>query len=121
MAAQDVICRVEAERDEERRRSLASAWTSPDAPPTLSVADVLHMATRGGAKALNLDDVVGGFDVGMHFDAVCATFPDVPGGDVLTPICLRESDGTTQMLEKLLLCGDERNIEAVYVKGTRRI
>ena len=35
----------------------------------LSIDETLYLATRGGAKALGLEKKVGGFEVGMEFDA----------------------------------------------------
>ncbi|KAL2165065.1 hypothetical protein VTH06DRAFT_361 [Thermothelomyces fergusii] len=40
-----------------------------DETDRLSVEDVLFLATRGGAKVLGLADKVGGFEVGMEWDA----------------------------------------------------
>ncbi|EHL02229.1 putative guanine deaminase [Glarea lozoyensis 74030] len=35
----------------------------------LSIEEVLYLATRGGAKVVNLEDKIGGFDVGKEWDA----------------------------------------------------
>lgn len=119
-AAEDFVKRVESAGSAQERQSLAREWIAPDAPSPLTLSEVLYMATRGGAKALSLDHRVGTFEKGLAFDALLARFPDVPGTDVQTNICLRSSDGAAERLEKLLFLGDDRNVDAVYVQGVRR-
>ncbi|KAK8028294.1 guanine deaminase [Apiospora marii] len=51
------------------RRAPADIDDEERARATLSVEEVLHLATRGGAAVLGLEHKVGGFEVGMEWDA----------------------------------------------------
>ena len=43
----------------------------------LTIEEVLYLGTRGGAKVLGLEDRVGGFEVGMQWDAQLVGLGDV--------------------------------------------
>jgi guanine deaminase len=49
--------------------------------PQLALAEVLYLATMGGAEVCSLQDRVGNFVVGKEFDALLID-PGVPGGNV---------------------------------------
>lgn len=81
----------------------------------------LFLATLGGAQALSLDDKIGNFIVGKHFDALLIeTFAgqtdkfDLP--KALTEK-LSDEEKFQQLLQKFIYTGDDRNILNVYVKG----
>lgn len=78
----------------------------------LSHFDALYLATQGGADALGLGGALGTFDVGKAFDAVVLTAePTVlqfPGGAAEAP---------EDVLQKILLLGDDRNVREVFVGG----
>ncbi|KAL7812066.1 guanine deaminase-like protein [Trichoderma aethiopicum] len=80
----------------------------------LSLEEVFYMATRGGAKVVGFEDKVGGFGVGMEFDALVVDLRDEVGG---VNVGLEEGDGPERMLEKFVMTGDDRNIVRVYVRG----
>ncbi|KAL7942816.1 hypothetical protein V8C42DRAFT_330463 [Trichoderma barbatum] len=82
---------------------------------TLSLGEVFYMATKGGAKVVGFDDRVGGFAVGMEFDALVVDMRDERGG-VNVPWD-EEGDSAEKMLEKFVMTGDDRNIAQVYVRG----
>ncbi|EHK19559.1 uncharacterized protein TRIVIDRAFT_216521 [Trichoderma virens Gv29-8] len=82
---------------------------------TLSLEEVFYMATKGGAKVVGFDDRVGGFAVGMEFDALVIDMRDDRDG-VNVPLD-EESDSAERMLEKFVMTGDDRNIAQVYVRG----
>lgn len=97
----------------------------------LSVEETLHLATRGGARCLGLQDRVAGFAVGMAWDA---QFVDL-GPEVLwdrepvgatSSVTAPADCGNVQIypgmswpdrLAKWVFCGDERNTRAVWVQG----
>lgn len=85
----------------------------------LSVEEVLHLATRGGARCVGLDGVVGGFEVGMQWDAqlvaLDAIGEDGSGGDGNVDVFGWES--WEEMVAKWLFNGDDRNTTKVWVKG----
>ncbi|CZT15970.1 related to guanine deaminase [Ramularia collo-cygni] len=88
----------------------------------LSVAEALYLATRGGAKVVGLEGSIGGFEVGMDWDAQLVRFGQVGDTEGLGS----ESDGLVEIfgneswedkVAKWLYTGDDRNTHAVWVKG----
>ncbi|KAJ8114044.1 hypothetical protein OPT61_g3982 [Boeremia exigua] len=82
----------------------------------LSLDEVFHLATLGGAKVLCLDDCIGNFAVGKEFDAVWVT-TTTGLQSTMTPV--EEDDSLRTVFEKFVLTGDDRNITNVYVRGRR--
>ncbi len=87
----------------------------------LSVEDVLFLATRGGAQVVGLTDTVGGFEVGMEFDAQLIglgrvnELGDVEDGEGDVDIFGWET--WEERIAKWLFNGDDRNTKKVWVKG----
>ena len=113
----------------------------------LTIQTLFWLATLGGAQVCNLEDKVGSLEVGKAFDAIVVnirnTSTDSPspvsphnlnmwgvgddqdlimesrrrkdGGDGGEDERLREE--LDAMLERLLFCGDDRNLRRVYVQG----
>ncbi|KAK3672977.1 hypothetical protein LTR78_007087 [Recurvomyces mirabilis] len=88
----------------------------------LSVAEALYLATRGGAKVVGLEDRIGGFEVGMDWDAQMISFGDGVGDK----LGLDQSAGLVEIfggeswedkVAKWVYTGDDRNTKAVWVKG----
>lgn len=88
----------------------------------LSVAEALYLATRGGAKVVGLEDSIGGFEVGMDWDAQLVRFGEVGDTEGLGS----ETDGLVEIfgnetwedkVAKWLYTGDDRNTHAVWCKG----
>lgn len=80
----------------------------------LSVEELFYLATRGGAGVCSVGDKVGYFAVGMEFDAcVISTRVD---DQIMTMV---EEDSLRTTFSKFVMTGDDRNIEAVYVRGRR--
>lgn len=86
----------------------------------LTVEEVLYLATRGGAKCLGLEEKVGGFEVGMDWDA------QMVGLAVVGEDGERVGEGNVDMfgwenweerMAKWLYNGDDRNTKKVWVKG----
>jgi len=86
----------------------------------LGVEEVLWMATRGGAKALGLEERVGGFEVGMEWDAQFVDLGAEVGEDGVGGrggVALWGGEGWEERMAKWVFCGDERNTRAVWVGG----
>jgi guanine deaminase len=97
----------------------------------LSVEEVLWLATRGGARVVGLDGVVGGFEVGMEWDAQLVGLGEVDaqgeaaiaGGDAEEGAA---EDGNVDVfgwetwddrIAKWVFNGDDRNTRKVWVRG----
>lgn len=101
----------------------------------LSVEEALYLATRGGAKVCNLEHRIGGFEVGMDWDAQMIGLDVVGGdGDGDDDAGGEGANGKMDFLEtgivdvfgheswddnvnKWVYGGDDRNTLAVWVKG----
>ncbi|KAF2828579.1 guanine deaminase [Ophiobolus disseminans] len=101
-----------------RHLSLQSAQDSDK----LSTEEALYLATRGGAQVVGLEDKVGGFEVGMEWDAQLVRLGVVDeagntgeafGGAV--DVFGWEAWG--ERVEKWVYSGDDRNTVAVWVRG----
>lgn len=110
--------------------SQAPAGSENTGRETLSVEEALYLATRGGAKVVDMEDQIGGFEKGMYFDAQLIEL----GAPVET---LSESeevmvDGVEmdagnidvfgwenweEKIAKWVWNGDDRNVRAVWVSG----
>jgi guanine deaminase len=103
---------------------------------TLDFRHAFYLATLGGAEALGLDHRIGTFRVGMEFDAlILSAGPSTsdslghdtpPGVGLVKPTISRplrsmvqcfETDSTEDLLQKILVLGDDRNIAHVFVQG----
>ena len=81
----------------------------------LSAYESLYHATLGGAKALDLDNKLGNFNVGKEADFVVLN---------LKPTALQElrqsrAKSLEDSLFALFTMGDDRNIEATYIYGQK--
>ena len=93
----------------------------------LSVEETLWMGTRGGARCLGLEGKVGGFEVGMEWDAqfvdLGARVGDGSGGGGEEGVGGKgnvevwEWMGWEDVIAKWVFHGDDRNVKAVWVKG----
>ncbi|XP_021362507.1 guanine deaminase-like [Mizuhopecten yessoensis] len=79
----------------------------------LDYQEVFKMATLEGAKVLDMEDVIGNFEIGKEFDALVVD-PDVNGG----PIDIFEDDTVEDAFQKFTFLGDDRNILKVFVAGS---
>ncbi|KAJ7063430.1 hypothetical protein C8F01DRAFT_1055762 [Mycena amicta] len=84
----------------------------------LSMETLLYLATLGGAAVCNLEKSVGSFAVGKSFDALLVNVRDDAGNPAIwgsrsgSPV-----DSVRGYLEQFLWCGDDRNIQSVFVGG----
>lgn len=92
----------------------------------LTSHDVLYLATVGGAKVLKIEDKVGSFKKGFKFDAQLISLDCTDSNiDVFdfqkpnwneNPIHVSKKK-FSDLIDKWLFNGDNRNIEKVYVNG----
>ena len=85
-----------------------------DGTAAVSLEEVFHMATVGGARVVGFGDEIGNFETGKQFDALVVDVSDSRGG-VNAP--LEENDTNRTMVEKFIMTGDDRNIARVFVRG----
>lgn len=87
----------------------------------LSTEEALYLATRGGATVVGLQDRVGGFEVGMEWDAQMISLGEVgeEGGEKFEegPVDVFGWESWAERVEKWVYSGDDRNTVAVWVKG----
>lgn len=86
----------------------------------LTVEEVLYLATRGGAKCLDLQDRVGGFEVGKEWDAQMiglATVNEDGERDGEGNVDVFGWEDWEEKMAKWLYNGDDRNTKKVWVKG----
>ncbi|RKO99152.1 hypothetical protein CXG81DRAFT_14929 [Caulochytrium protostelioides] len=105
---------------------------SPAAPyAPLTVAEVVYLATRGGARAVGHADDLGYFGPGCRFDALRVdlavgafvpaptTSPPPPAGHAhaFAWVPRFPHDTLRDLFEKWIYLGDDRQIQAVWVQG----
>ncbi|GAB7357069.1 hypothetical protein MBLNU459_g7885t1 [Dothideomycetes sp. NU459] len=87
----------------------------------LSTEEALYLATRGGAKVVGLEDRIGGFEVGMDWDAQRITLAAVPDDGEFVgeegPVDIFVHESWSDKVHKWVYNGDDRNTAAVWVKG----
>lgn len=81
----------------------------------LSAFESLYHATLGGAKALDLDDKLGNFNVGKEADFVVLNLQST----ALQQLRQSRSKSIDDSLFALFTMGDDRNIEATYIYGQK--
>jgi len=89
----------------------------------LSTEEALYLATRGGAKVVGLENRVGGFEVGMDWDAqmisldVVSEDGEMDEADSKGPVDVFMWESWSDRLNKWFYGGDDRNTAAVWIKG----
>lgn len=81
----------------------------------LSAYESLYHATLGGAKALDLDDKLGNFNVGKEADFVVLNIK----ATALQQLRQSRSKSLEDSLFALFTMGDDRNVEATYIYGQK--
>ena len=81
----------------------------------LSAFESLYHATLGGAKALDLDDKLGNFNVGKEADFVVLNLKPT----ALQQLRQSRSKSIEDSLFALFTMGDDRNIEVTYIYGQK--
>lgn len=94
----------------------------------LSFKEAIYLATLGGAKVLNLDGKVGNFVLGKEFDALVVNLKATPGSNSNSSLQQITGESTvdifqhetvSDLIEKFVYLGDDRNIVEIYVKGKK--
>ncbi|KAK9456711.1 hypothetical protein V1511DRAFT_456796 [Dipodascopsis uninucleata] len=80
----------------------------------LSIENVLHLATLGGAAVCGMSDILGNFEVGKKFDA---QFIDLTSRSSPVDVFPWELQNTEDLIAKWLFNGDDRNVSDVWVNG----
>ncbi|GAD95749.1 chlorohydrolase family protein [Paecilomyces variotii No. 5] len=89
----------------------------------LSVQEALYLATRGGAKVVDMADQIGGFEVGMSWDAQLIELSSI---DDRSAESINDAQGSVDIfgwetweekIQKWVWNGDDRNVKAVWVNG----
>ena len=107
------------------------AHNSPDESrrANLSAEDALYLATRGGAQVVDMADKIGGFEIGMFWDAqlielgpcVSAGQDDTPEADqqniAVSNVDIFGWESWEERIAKWVWSGDDRNVRAVWVNG----
>jgi len=87
----------------------------------LSTEEALYLSTRGGAAVVGLESKVGGFEVGMEWDAQMIDLGEVDeqgnGGSFGGPVDVFGWESWGEKIEKWVYSGDDRNTVAVWVRG----
>lgn len=82
---------------------------------SLSAAEALYHVTLGAAKALNLEDKLGNFNIGKEADFIVCDLKATP----LQALRQQGSQSIEDALFALMMMGDDRNILASYVYGEK--
>lgn len=91
-----------------------------------SIATLLYLATAGGAAVCGLEKQVGSFAAGKSFDGLLVSVRDEVGNVGIWGLTDNLPHGITVKersnlldgwLERFFFCGDDRNIEKVFVQG----
>lgn len=100
--------------------------STPAGGETLSVEEGLYLATRGGAAVVDMADEIGGFDIGMSWDAqlieLGAVNRDTSGKlagctGVLSNVDIFDWEDQTEKVHKWVWNGDDRNVRKVWARG----
>lgn len=81
----------------------------------LTAPDLLHLATKAGAEALGLDDIIGDFSVGKQFDALWVH----PEAGSTMDVALRHAFSDEDALAKAFALGTSPSVTATWVAGER--
>ena len=87
----------------------------------LSTEESLYLATRGGARVVGLEEKIGGFEVGMDWDAQMISLGSVSEDGEMReaegPVDIFMQESWADRVNKWVYNGDDRNTSAVWVKG----
>jgi guanine deaminase len=99
------------------RHAMMASYAREAAAPGdkgLSIDEVFHLATLGGAQVCGLEDKIGNFVVGKEFDALVV---GTRGSERGIMTMMEEEDSLRTVFDKFVMTGDDRNILRVYVQG----
>ncbi|KAI7850991.1 guanine deaminase [Circinella umbellata] len=81
----------------------------------LGTAELVYLATLGGARVLGLQETIGNFAVGKAFDALVVDLNSENGSSV----DLMGHETPLQKVEKFLFNGNDQSLAHVFVQGRR--
>jgi guanine deaminase len=81
----------------------------------LSAGHAFYLATRGSARALDLEDTIGSLTPGLEADLVVLDLKSTP----LIAFRMRHAADLTEALFVQMTLGDDRAVRATYVAGKR--
>ncbi len=90
-----------------------AAFASRRVKRSLSVAQLLYLATHGGAKVLHIADKTGTIEIGKFWDACLVDLEVLDSPVDFFPW----QDNILELIDKWFYCGDDRNIVNVWSKG----
>lgn len=97
-----------------------------DGGERLGVEEALYLATRGGAAVVDMAGEIGGFDVGMTFDAQLVQLgscsPNLIAKNendtgAVSNVDIFGKESWTEKVHKWVWNGDDRNVKMVWVRG----
>ncbi|KAJ2746681.1 hypothetical protein GGI20_001182 [Coemansia sp. BCRC 34301] len=104
-----------------RDNGVQPARGSNDVP--LEAAEVLFLATQGGARVMGMAEQLGSLDANKLFDALVVdmSVPNSPVPSIEATPAVRDADSPDEAwrmrLEQFVFLADDRNISRVYVGG----
>ncbi len=85
---------------------------------SLSAFKALFLATLGGAKALSLDQKIGNFNLGKEADFIVLNLQATPLMAMRNPEqSVRSLSELAKAVFSMMILGDDRTVEAVYIAG----
>ncbi|GAO50788.1 guanine deaminase [Saitoella complicata NRRL Y-17804] len=93
--------------------SRLAGFVNDDRKDQLSLSEVIHLATLGGAKVLSIEEETGNFIPGKWFDALLVDLSPSSRSNVQ----IFDDEDTATRLSKWVFCGDDRNLGRVWVGG----
>ncbi len=86
---------------------------------TLSAVQMLFLLTLGGARSLSLDHAIGNFEPGKEADFVVWNCRSTPIMDFRNRAEIQTWEDLNDRLFSLLMMGDDRSVDCVYILGDR--
>lgn len=81
----------------------------------LHFAELIYLATMGGARVVGMEHKIGNFEKGKRFDALLVDVKGVVSAE--SSLLESEEDQNETMVKKFVFLGDDRNIRKVFVDG----
>jgi guanine deaminase len=85
----------------------------------LSAVQMLYLLTLGGARSLSLDSFIGNFESGKEADLVIWNVRSTPIMAFRNAASIQTWEILNDRLFSLLMMGDDRSVDAVYILGNR--
>ena len=104
-------CAVIASRAVEHQQHIAGEGVKAK-DHVMDFRHAFYLATVGGAKSLGLQDRIGNLQAGMEFDAFILS-----NSVEQSVVQVFDEDSVGDVLQKLLVLGDDRNVKRVFVRG----